>query len=356
MTAREKIIGVLDAHGADCALFLDDVSRQYLTRFAFTDGAVVADRNGTRMLVGSRYFFAAKDAAARGALFDDVQPELFESSLIDALSPLNGKRVLLDSGRITVRMLERLRASLPGSEFVTADGVCDEARRIKDGFELERIKRAQSITDAAFAHILTVIKRGMTEKQVAAELEYFCRRSGADGMAFDTIAVSGLKSAYPHGVPGDEPLSDNAFITMDFGAKVDGYCSDMTRTVVLGKADGRMKEIYATVLEAQRRAIEAVHAGVTGAQVDGAARSYIDGAGYRGAFGHSTGHSLGLEIHERPAFSSANHEPVAAGTVMTAEPGIYIEGVGGVRIEDMVVVTDGGCEDLTASPKELIEL
>ena len=154
MTAREKIIGVLDAHGADCALFLDDVSRQYLTRFAFTDGAVVADRNGTRMLVDSRYFFAAKDAAARGALFDDVRPELFESSLIGALSPLNGKRVLLDSGRITVRMLERLRASLPGSEFVTADGVCDEARRIKDGFELERIKRAQSITDAAFAHIL----------------------------------------------------------------------------------------------------------------------------------------------------------------------------------------------------------
>ena len=264
--------------------------------------------------------------------------------------------MLLDSARVTVRTAERLRGPVGGGELLFCDDVCGPARRVKDAFELDCIRRAQAVTDAAFAHILDFLRPGLTETQVAAELEYFCRRSGADGMAFETIAVSGNKSAYPHGVPGDVPLCANAFLTMDFGARVDGYCSDMTRTVVLGRATPEMKRIYDTVLTAQEKAIAAVRGGVPCSAVDAAARTHIDACGYAGLFGHSTGHSLGLEIHERPAFSAACADPAAPGTVMTVEPGVYVEGLGGVRIEDMVLVTETGCENLTRSPKHLIEL
>ena len=355
MTAREKILPLLEEKGADCALFLDEVSIRWLTRFAASDGAAVVDRTGVRLLVDPRYYAAAKDAKAAGRLFDDVCPEPFSGGLLAALASLSGRRVLLDSARVTVRTAERLRGPV-GGELLFCDDVCGPARRVKDAFEQDCIRRAQAVTDAAFAHILGFLRPGLTETQVAAELEYFCRRSGADGMAFETIAVSGNKSAYPHGVPGDVPLSANAFLTMDFGARVDGYCSDMTRTVVLGRATPEMKRIYDTVLTAQEKAIAAVRGGVPCSAVDAAARTHIDACGYAGLFGHSTGHSLGLEIHERPAFSAACADPAAPGTVMTVEPGVYVEGLGGVRIEDMVLVTETGCENLTRSPKQLIEL
>ena len=355
MTAREKILPLLEEKGADCALFLDEVSIRWLTRFAASDGAAVVDRTGVRLLVDPRYYAAAKDAKAAGRLFDDVCPEPFSGGLLAALASLSGRRVLLDSARVTVRTAERLRGPV-GGELLFCDDVCGPARRVKDAFELDCIRRAQAVTDAAFAHILGFLRPGLTETQVAAELEYFCRRSGADGMAFETIAVSGNKSAYPHGVPGDVPLSANAFLTMDFGARVDGYCSDMTRTVVLGRATPEMKRIYDTVLTAQEKAIAAVRGGVPCSAVDAAARTHIDACGYAGLFGHSTGHSLGLEIHERPAFSAACADPAAPGTVMTVEPGVYVEGLGGVRIEDMVLVTETGCENLTRSPQQLIEL
>ena len=355
MTAREKILPLLEEKGADCALFLDEVSIRWLTRFAASDGAAVVDRTGVRLLVDPRYYAAAKDAKAAGRLFDDVCPEPFSGGLLAALASLSGRRVLLDSARVTVRTAERLRGPV-GGELLFCDDVCGPARRVKDAFELDCNRRAQAVTDAAFAHILGFLRPGLTETQVAAELEYFCRRSGADGMAFETIAVSGNKSAYPHGVPGDVPLSANAFLTMDFGARVDGYCSDMTRTVVLGRATPEMKRIYDTVLTAQEKAIAAVRGGVPCSAVDAAARTHIDACGYAGLFGHSTGHSLGLEIHERPAFSAACADPAAPGTVMTVEPGVYVEGLGGVRIEDMVLVTETGCENLTRSPKQLIEL
>lgn len=355
MTAREKILPLLEEKGADCALFLDEISIRWLTRFAASDGAAVVDRTGVRLLVDPRYYAAARDAKAAGRLFDDVCPEPFSGGLLAALTSLSGRRVLLDSARVTVRTAERLRGPV-GGELLFCDDVCGPARRVKDAFELDCIRRAQAVTDAAFAHILGFLRPGLTETQVAAELEYFCRRSGADGMAFETIAVSGNKSAYPHGVPGDVPLSANAFLTMDFGARVDGYCSDMTRTVVLGRATPEMKRIYDTVLTAQEKAIAAVRGGVPCSAVDAAARTHIDACGYAGLFGHSTGHSLGLEIHERPAFSAACADPAAPGTVMTVEPGVYVEGLGGVRIEDMVLVTETGCENLTRSPKQLIEL
>ena len=191
---------------------------------------------------------------------------------------------------------------------------------------------------------------------VAAELEYFMKKKGAQCPAFETIAVSGKKSSMPHGVPESIVLTENSFLTMDFGAKYNGYCSDMTRTVVLGKADDEMKRVYNTVLEAQLAGIAAAHGGALGKDVDKAARDIIDNAGYKGLFGHSLGHSLGIEIHENPRFAPKFDKECPVQSIITVEPGIYIPGKYGVRIEDMVLLGKDGCRDLTHSPKQLIEI
>jgi Xaa-Pro aminopeptidase len=235
-------------------------------------------------------------------------------------------------------------------------------RKTKDGGEIENIKKAQSITDAAFAHILKTMSAEMTETDVAVELEYFMKKNGADGIAFDIIAVSGKNSSRPHGQPENAKLQ-KGFLPLDFGAKHGGYCSDMTRTVCIGEPTKKMLEVYNTVKSAQLSAIEAIKAGAEGIEVDRAARKVIKGAGYEKYFGHGLGHSLGLEIHEPPSFPNSNEEgakkesaALSENMVMTVEPGIYLEDEFGVRIEDLVVVKRGGCQNLTESGKELIVL
>ena len=195
-----------------------------------------------------------------------------------------------------------------------------------------------------------------TERDVALELEYFMRRAGAHGIAFDTIAVSGNNSSLPHGTPSDTLLQKDSFLTMDFGAKFNGYCADMTRTVVLGRANEEMKKVYNTVLCAQTYALNKIRAGVLGSQVDKSARDFIYAQGFDGCFGHSTGHGLGIDVHEMPSFSPSYNKKIEKGSVLSVEPGIYIEGKFGVRIEDIVYVTDEGCTNLTKSSKELIEI
>ena len=221
------------------------------------------------------------------------------------------------------------------------------------------MKKAQSITDAAFAHIIKFITPNMTEIEVALELEFFMRRMGSEGVAFDTIAVSGSASSLPHGVPRNVKL-EKGFFTMDYGAKFDGYCSDMTRTVVLGKADADMKKLYNTVLTAQKAALEHIKEGNLCRDCDKIARDIIDNAGYKGRFGHSLGHGVGMYIHEAPTLSGKAPEDLrlTRGHVVTDEPGIYIEGLYGCRIEDMIAIMpdDGSTYDFTQSPKELIEL
>ena len=341
--------------GADGALFTDGINRMYLTGFPSTEGAVLCTEDETALLLDMRYALSAESRGLTG-----VKVVRSESSLTaDTLSYARAKgvkRLIIESTAVTVYELERLGAAFEGIELIPVAGICGEARQIKTAAEVACIKKAQSITDACFTHILGFIKGGMTEREVAAEMEYFMKKNGADGLAFDTIAVSGVKSALPHGVPGDDVLTKNAFFTMDFGARYGGYCSDMTRTVVLGKASDKMKDVYNTVLEAQRLGVLAVGDGVPCKAVDAAARDYIRSKGYGGYFTHSTGHSLGLEIHESPACSPKSEGVLKAGMLMTVEPGIYIEGFGGVRIEDTVLVTEDGCEVLAASTKELIEL
>jgi Xaa-Pro aminopeptidase len=227
-------------------------------------------------------------------------------------------------------------------------------REIKTEDEVLKMEKAQELTDKAFAHILTMLSPSMTENDVASELEYFMRKNGAEDKSFETIAVSGEKSSLPHGVPGNIRLK-KGFLTMDFGATVDGYHSDMTRTVSIGKADAEMKKLYNTVLKAQLSALEYLKAGVNTKDADWVAREIIY-KDYKGYFGHSLGHSVGLEVHEMPALSPNYNAILVPGNVVTVEPGIYIPGKYGVRIEDMVLICENGIKNFTKSPKELIEI
>ena len=214
--------------------------------------------------------------------------------------------------------------------------------------------KAQAITDKAFSEVLTRIKPGMTELELQAELIYCMYKNGGTGLAFDPIVVSGPNTSLPHGVAGERVIQAGDFVTMDFGASYKGYCSDMTRTVAVGYATDEMKKVYDVVLKAQESAIAATKAGVPGKEIDAVARKVITDAGYGKNFGHGYGHSLGLEIHEAPNTNTSNPEPMPVGAVCSAEPGIYLPGKFGVRIEDVVIIKEDGCEDITKSPKHLI--
>ena len=227
-------------------------------------------------------------------------------------------------------------------------------RGAKEEWELDLMRKAQSITDKAFAEIITRLKVGMTEKELQAELIYCLYKNGADGLAFSPIVVSGPNTSLPHGVASDRVIREGDFVTMDFGAQYQGYCSDMTRTVAVGYASEEMKEVYNTVLKAQLAGIAATKAGIPGGEVDGAARAVIEEAGYGKYFGHGYGHSVGLEIHEAPNCGFASQQIMVENCVASAEPGIYLPGKFGVRIEDVLIYKEGGYENITASPKNLI--
>ena len=237
-----------------------------------------------------------------------------------------------------------------------AQALLRELRAAKSPAEQEKMRAAQRITDAVFAEMLDFIEPGMTEKRVAAELTYRQLLHGADGNSFDPIVVSGAKSSMPHGVPGENVIRKGDFLTMDFGCVYNGYCSDMTRTVVLGAASEKQQEIYNTVLRAQEAALAALRPGLSGMEIDAVARDIIKEAGYGDCFGHGLGHSVGLEIHESPNCNMRDQRILKPGMLMTVEPGIYVKDFGGVRIEDMVVITEDGYENLAHSEKKLIEL
>ena len=238
----------------------------------------------------------------------------------------------------------------------TLSDLIDGLRSIKTPEEIVCMRQAQKYTDDGFAHILNFIRPGRTEKEVALELEFYMRKVGSEGAAFPFIVVSGANSSLPHGVPGDKIIEEGDFVTMDYGGICGGYLSDMTRTIAVGPVSQEQKQVYDTVLRAQKASLDIIHAGITGREVDAAARTLIDHAGYAGCFGHGLGHSVGLEIHESPACNTSSSAVLQPGMIMTVEPGIYLEGKFGVRIEDMVVVTETGYEDLTCAPKCLIEL
>ena len=252
--------------------------------------------------------------------------------------------------------IDKMKEALPVDVWTPLKDRIDALRCIKTEEELAYLAKAEEIGDRAFAKLLPLLKPGMTELEAAAELEYLMKKEGAEDLGFNTIVASGLNSSMPHAIPGEKKLEAGDFITFDFGCKYKGYCSDMTRTVVLGKASEKQKEIYGVVLKAQLAALDALKAGVSGSSVDKVARDIITEAGYGDCFGHGLGHSVGLFIHENPRLSPSDDTILQAGMIETVEPGIYVPGFGGVRIEDMVIVTEEGHINLALSPKELIEI
>lgn len=263
-------------------------------------------------------------------------------------------RVGFENQSISYREYQEYSAGLTHACLVDLDGSLDAMRQIKTDEEIEKLRTAESIGDAAFAHIVEYIRPGLTEKEIALELEYFMKKNGAEGLSFDTIAASGLNSSMPHAIPTDKPLQDGDFLTMDFGCLYEGYCSDMTRTVAIGHVSDHMREVYETVLRAQTESMKSIRAGMPCNEVDGVARRIIADAGYGDCFGHGLGHSVGLFIHENPRFSPKCTDILKPGMVITVEPGIYIPGQFGVRIEDLVAVTEDGFVNLTKSDKQLI--
>lgn len=341
---------------ADAALIVSGVNRRYYTGMASSAGTLLVTRSGAELVIDFRYIEKAK-AVAQGCNVT-LQQSLFKQ--ICAFTESYGVKTLaVEAQHMTVAEFEAWKEALPGVTLLSGkvlDDIILSHRSVKSAGELVVMRQAQAITDRSFTELLNFIRAGRTEREIASELEYIMRKFGGDGLAFDTIAVSGKNSSMPHGVPTEKPVEPGDFLTLDFGALKDGYCSDMTRTVAIGHVSDAQKKVYETVLKAQNKAFEAIKAGACCRMVDQAARSLIETAGYKGCFGHALGHSLGLEIHEEPRFSPLTPAYAAAGNVLSVEPGIYIEGQFGVRIEDVVVVTEDGYENLTHSPKQLIIL
>lgn len=347
----------------DAVLVISPVNRQYVTGFPSSAGYVLVLPEKTVFITDFRYFGSALVSQKNGRIDEKIEIVLQDGKVWENISNYlkNTNNILVEESFVTLSVLERLKEKLTDKNFINgASDVIAKLRAVKTDFELDCIKKAQDITDKAFAHIVNYIsdnagKKDFTESRVALELECFMRANGSEGIAFDSIAVSGAKSAMPHGVP-ENILVKNGFLTMDFGAKISGYCADMTRTVCIGKPSDEMKKVYNTVLEAQLKSLDFISAGKVGYEIDAVARNLINQCGYEGKFGHSLGHSLGLEVHENPNFSPSEKGIIPAGAVISVEPGIYLDGEFGVRIEDIVSVTEKGHENLTKSPKELIIL
>jgi Xaa-Pro aminopeptidase len=356
MSALKRLQEKLETLEADAILVSSELNCRYLSDFAFSDGYLLIEREYAFLITDSRYVEAAKNTVKN---FEILCPKDTRISAISELvSARKIKALAVEDESMSIAEHKRFSDALPCELVAGASVLISELRRVKTPEELNKIAAAQRITDAAFEHILGFISPDVTECDVALELEFFMRKMGADGLAFDTIAVSGTASSLPHGVPSDIKLR-RGFLTMDFGAKLDGYCSDMTRTVCIGHADDEMRKVYSTVLSAQERALENICEGMLCRDADALARDIIKSAGYGENFCHSLGHGVGLYIHESPSLSPLAKESsrLERGHVVTVEPGIYLEGRFGVRIEDMIAIDhDGSVRNFTSSQKNLIEL
>ena len=353
MTNLSRIRQKMKEKSIDALFITGDENILYLSDFSFSDGALLILTDIAFLLTDFRYAEAARAAAKQD--FAVVTPPSLLAFAEEVLTAHGVTHMGYEDADLSASRYFRYR-DLFSCEMCPFSAEISALRAAKSADEVRRIKEAQRLTDMAFSHILSYLRPGLTETDVALELEFFMRKNGALRTSFDTIAVSGRASALPHGGPRRVPL-ENGSLTMDFGCVVDGYCSDMTRTVVIGKATPEERKVYHTVLSAQENALAAIRAGVTCASIDAIARQTIDCAGYKGAFGHGLGHGVGLFIHEAPRLSpSAGAALLESGNVVTVEPGIYLEGKYGCRIEDMVLVTETGFENLSHSTKELIEI
>lgn len=341
---------------SDAVIITSPENRRYFTGFNSSDGFLVITQGEAVFFTDSRYIEAAQNqiSACKSVLLkrvnETIAPYLKEKGI---------NNIILETERLTVAELNNLKKAF---DFCTVeakeelDEIINKLRAVKTDEEIENIKKAQKIAEDAFNHILEFIKVGVTEKEIALELDFYMLSHGAEAVSFETIAVSGKNSSMPHGVPTDKKIEKGDFITMDFGAMYNGYHSDMTRTVIVGEPSEKQREVYETVLKAQKASLAVLKNGISGFDADKAARDIIDNAGYKDNFGHGTGHGVGIEIHEAPNLSPYSKATLETGNVVTVEPGIYIPNEFGVRIEDMALITDDGCVNLTSCEKELIIL
>ncbi len=354
MTQRiEKLRAALGELGADALITEKGVNRRYLSGFTGSTGWVIVTQKDAFLVTDFRYIDQAKEQAPH---FTVVNNERKATEAIAKVLNENGVKRLAFEGSVSFSTYQEWNKAFEGVDLVPTSGFLEKLRMYKDESELEVIREAVRIADEAFSHILGFIKPGVREIDVALELEFFMRRQGADAAAFDIIVASGERGALPHGRASEKIIQAGEMVTLDFGAQYKGYNSDITRTVSVGEPHPKMKEIYDIVLQAQVAGVQALKPGITGKEADAVTRDIITAAGYGEAYGHSAGHGLGIEVHELPNLSTVSPYVLEPGHLVTMEPGIYVSGLGGVRIEDDCLITENGCEILTKSTKELLIL
>ena len=342
----------------DGILITSEENRRYFSGFHASNGILLVTHKEALFLTDSRYIEAAQNKIIACPVMESKKLKEQIPDILKAVG-LHNKflpKLLVESDKLRVSELKYYRSLFKSVRLSTVGGdkIVNALREVKTQQELECIIKAQRIAEAAFENVLGFIRPGVSEKEIALQLDFYMLSHGAEALSFDTIAVSGKKSSMPHGVPDGKLVESGDFITMDFGAVVDGYHSDMTRTVCVGKPSDKQREIYNIVLSAQENALKTIKAGVSAFDADSAARNIIKDAGYGEFYRHATGHGVGIEIHEGPVVAGNPKIFLREGNVVTVEPGIYIPDEFGVRIEDMVYVTADGCLNLTEAPKNLI--
>ena len=354
LTRLEKFRQMMTDDKIDGFLVTHPHNQRYLSGFTGSNGVLIISQERQAIATDFRYYEQVRHQCPEWELIEvgyDFSGQMLE--LLRGME-LGARRVSFEAQHINVATLHAWERALKGRlVLVHTEGFVEEMRMIKDTAELASMKKAMALTDEAWSYISTWIEPGMTEAQVAWELESYMRTRGAKALSFEPVVVAGPNGAKPHGEPSDRVIQKGEPVTMDFGCIIEGYCSDLTRTVCLGNpADDQYLTVWNTVYQAQQAALRGAKAGMTGEAIDKLARDLIKEAGFGDYFGHSLGHSLGLNIHEAPRFSYAYPHEIPAGVVVTVEPGIYIPGWGGVRIEDVVLVTENGVEVLTSAAKE----
>ncbi len=351
MEARRllKLRKGMEAAGLDALLITNEFNRRYMTGFTGTSGLVLVTAGHAVLFTDFRYMSQAPVQAKEYQVIEHL-PDPY-ASVKRQMDQWGLSKLAFEQLDVSYGTYMKMKSSMRGIELVATDGLVEKLRLYKDEGELTILREAADLADRTYTRLLGILQPGISELDAALEIECFVRKNGASSTSFDTIVASGERSALPHGVASERLLAADEFVKMDYGAYYKGYCSDITRTVVLGKAQAKHKEIYEIVLEAQLYALEQIKPGMTGKQADALARGVIERYGYGDRFGHGTGHGLGMEIHEQPRLSMHGDTVLEPGMVVTVEPGIYLPGFGGVRIEDDVVITQNGIEVITKASK-----
>ncbi|OZB91887.1 Xaa-Pro peptidase family protein [Paenibacillus sp. XY044] len=349
-----KLREAMQQSNVEAMFVTSSINRRYLTGFTGSSGYVLITLHDAYLLTDFRYMTQAPQQA-KGFTIVEHGPKVADT-VKELLTSANIGKLGFEQDDVSFSGYTAYAEQLKPIQLVPVSGLVEKLRIFKDDEELKVMQRAADLADDTFKHILGFIKTGMTEREVDLEMEFYMRRHGATSSSFDTIVASGERSAMPHGVASERVIAGNELITFDFGALLDGYCSDLTRTIAIGDPDPKLKEIYDIVLEAQLHTLQNIKPGMTGREADALARDIITKYGYGDKFGHSTGHGLGMEVHEMPRLSKLSDDVLKPGMVVTVEPGIYLPGLGGVRIEDDIVITETGIVILTHSSKDFIVL